>query len=308
MPVYVFGPVPSRRLGRSLGVDLVPMKTCAMNCVYCQLGRTADPNIQLGEFAPVEEVLAQVKAKLDDGAQPDTITISGSGEPTLHSRIAEIIAGIQALTKVPVAVMTHGSLFPSAQVRRNCLKADIILPSLDAGDEETFRRINRPHSSITLANLVEGLVALRREYHGQIWLEVFLLEGYNAEPSHCEKMKLLIDRINPDKIHLNTAVRPTTEPGIGALPREKMLELAKVFGSKAEVVAEYSREPLKGSGKVTPEAIHEMLNRRPCSLDDVAAGLNADKHEVQQALEFLVKQGQIEKSGQAGKVFYKAVV
>jgi wyosine [tRNA(Phe)-imidazoG37] synthetase (radical SAM superfamily) len=167
---YLYGPVPSRRLGRSLGVDIVPFKLCTLDCVYCQLGKTTKKTLQRGDFLPVEAVLAELKSRLADGLEADFITIGGSGEPTLHSRLGALIDGIKKLTSIPVAVLTNGTLLYKKDVRADCAKADVVLPSLDAADEQTFRRINRPRSGLTVEQLISGLCAFRSEFTGQIWL------------------------------------------------------------------------------------------------------------------------------------------
>jgi len=305
MTSYTFGPVPSRRLGRSLGVDLVPMKTCSFNCVYCQLGRTNEPTVERAEFMPASDVLAEIRSRLTEGASPDFITLSGGGEPTLYRDIGEIIAGIKEITRIPVAVLTNGSLFRDAAVRRDCLGADAIMPSLDAGDQETFERINRPHESITLAGLVEGLVRLRSEFTGKMWLEVFLIEGINATEEHCRRIASLIEGIGPDRVDLNTAVRPTTEFGIRRVPKARMNELRAVFGPKARVVADYAKVAKHVSGDVTPESVFATLDRRPCTLEDICAGLNAHAAEVSKVLGILMNDGRVVKGEQDGKAYYR---
>ena len=170
---HVFGPVPSRRLGRSLGVDLVPLKVCSYDCIYCQLGRTTCKTVGRKEWVSMDAVLDELKRKL--ACRPDYITLSGSGEPTLHSRLGEIIEHIQAMTKVPVAVLTNGSWLWQRGVREALTLADVVMPSLDAGDELLFQAVNRPHPEITFEKLVSGLEQFRREFSGQYWPEVLLL-------------------------------------------------------------------------------------------------------------------------------------
>ncbi|MHC4423584.1 MAG: radical SAM protein, partial [Planctomycetota bacterium] len=185
---YVFGPVPSRRLGRSLGVDIVPFKVCTLDCVYCQLGSTINKTIERKEYIPIEPVLAELKDRLDGGLQADFITVSGSGEPTLNSRLGELIDGIKKITDIPVAILTNGTLLYRGDVRADCAKADVVVPSLDAGDEETFRKINHPCSDISIEKLVSGLCAFRKEFAGQIWLEVFLAEDLNTNAEQITKL------------------------------------------------------------------------------------------------------------------------
>src|ERR1035437_696237 len=203
---HVFGPVPSRRLGRSLGVDLVPFKTCSYDCIYCQLGRTTRKTVERKEWVPMDAVLDELKRKLT--CRPDYITLSGSGEPTLHSRLGEIIEHIQAMTAVPVAVLTNCSLLWQAEVRDEVALADVVLPSLDAPDPERFEFINRPHPDITFERLLDGLAAFRREFSGKYWLEVMLLGGYTSLPPQIRQLAEWTRRIQPDKVQLNTAARP----------------------------------------------------------------------------------------------------
>ena len=171
----VFGPVPSRRLGRSLGVDLVPFKTCTYDCSYCQLGRTTRLTVERKEWVPMDAILDELKRKLT--CRPDYITLTGSGEPTLHSCLGQLIEHIQAMTRIPIAVLTNGSLLWQHEVRKELALADVVLPSMDAGGAFTFTCINRPQASLSFETLVEGLVEFRRAFSGHYWLEVFLWGG-----------------------------------------------------------------------------------------------------------------------------------
>ncbi len=203
---HIFGPVPSRRLGRSLGVDLVPFKTCTYDCIYCQLGRTTCKTHERKEWVPMDAVLEELKQKL--ATHPDYITLSGSGEPTLCPRLGEIIERIKAMTSIPVAVLTNGSLLWLKEVRAAVALADVVMPSLDAGDDLLFQTVNRPHPEITFERLVSGLEQFRREFTGQYWLEVMLLAGHTALPAHVQKIAHWVQRIRPDRVQLNTATRP----------------------------------------------------------------------------------------------------
>ena len=285
---YVFGPVPSRRLGRSLGVDLVPRKACSFDCVYCQVGRTTRKTTRLEEFAPPEEIVAEIAEKLKTVPRPNYITLSGSGEPTLHAGIGRIIAGVKEVTDVPVAVLTNGSLFWKPEVRRACLKADLILPTLDAGDEETFRAICRPAPDLTLERVVEGLAALRKEYRGQIWLEVFLIAGVNSGPEQVRNIRALAERINPDRIQLNTAVRPTAEPDVKALTETELAEIARLMGPKAEVIADFRKREEEPAFIAKGDEILAMIRRRPVTLDDIASGLGIARPEAERTVKELL--------------------
>jgi len=188
---YLYGPVPSRRLGLSLGVDIVPFKVCTLDCVYCQLGRASRKTIERREYVPVKAVLAELKERLAQGVKADFITISGSGEPTLNSQLGELIDGIKKITDIPVAILTNGTLLYRQNVRADCAKADVVLPSLDAGDEQTFQKMNRPYSGLSIEKLIEGLLAFRNEFAGEFVLEVFFVEGLIPTPSKSPKSRLL---------------------------------------------------------------------------------------------------------------------
>ena len=316
---YLYGPVPSRRLGRSLGVDIVPFKVCTLDCIYCQLGKTTETTIERKDFVPVGEVLAELKEKLAQGLEADFITISGSGEPTLNSRLGELIDGIKKITDIPVAVVTNGTLLYRQDVRADCARADVVLPSLDAGDERTFRRINRPHLGLSIEKLVNGLCAFRDEFSGQLWLEVFLIEGFNTDTTQIDRIKDAINRIRPDKIQLNTAVRPAAEPEVKTCDPARMQDIAKQFGDKCEVVACYSppscaslNESTTEDGLADPaarrraETLMSMLKRRPCSLSDICSVLRIRRHEALKYINHFQQQGLIASEQRDRIVFFKA--
>ena len=225
---HVYGPVPSRRLGRSLGVDLVPFKTCTYDCIYCQLGRTTDLTTACRDYVPVEDILAQLEEKLRTGATPDYVSLAGSGEPTLHARIGELIAGIKRLTPVPVAVLTNGSLLGARDIQDALMEADLVLPSLDVGDAELFELVNRPHESIGFDAMVEGLITFRERFAKPVWLEVMLVAGVTGIQAEVEKIATLTRRIRPARIQLNTVSRPPCEESALPVSRERMAAFATV--------------------------------------------------------------------------------
>ena len=278
--MFVFGPVPSRRLGRSLGVDLVPFKTCSYDCIYCQLGRTTSQTVEREQYVPVSEVLDQLWKKLDDAPQPDYITLSGSGEPTLHSGVDEIIGSIKRRTNVPVAVITNSSLLWDNEVREALVEADLVIPSLDAGNQAMFRYINRPHPDIDFERMVAGLAEFRWMYRGKIWLEVFLLGDLNSMPSQVLKIIECIDTIRPDKVQLNTAVRPPAEDFARMVSQPEMITIKALFGEIAEVISPYGDAPAMHEMETTTEAVLTMLQRRPCALEDIASGLGIHRNEA----------------------------
>jgi len=303
---YVFGPVPSRRLGRSLGVDLVPLKTCTYDCVYCQLGHTTRKTLERKEYVPVKDVLSELHCSLSSGSSPDYVTLSGSGEPTLHSGLEELIDGIKGLTRIPLAVLTNGSLLSDGGVRRGLERADVVLPSLDAGDDRLFRHVNRPHPGLSFSRVVEGLRSFRRDFSNRIWLEVFLLAGVTDTQAEAEKIAHLALEACPDRIQLNTVERPPAETIALPVPRSTLERLASLFEPRAEVIAEFDASPSTAASEVEPGEILELVSRRPCTAEDVAEGLGMRLTEAVKWLAFLEASGMAEVVYQAGRRFHRA--
>ncbi len=305
MASHVFGPVPSRRLGRSLGVDLVPLKTCSYDCIYCQLGPTTCKTVERKEWVPLDEVTAEVREKL--ATEPDYITLSGSGEPTLYARLGELVSAIKSSTDIPVAVLTNGSLLSDPDVRAGLAEADLVVPSLDAGDEALFRHINRPHEAITFDRMVDGLVAFRDAYRGAYWLEMFLLGGMTALAAEVDKIGRVIDRIRPDKVQLNTVTRPPAEDFALPVTREDMERLAARLGDRAEVIADFRGVHREREFAARREDVLDLLRRRPCTLDDVAAGLGLHANEAVKYVTELQERGAVAPEIRGEHTYYKAV-
>jgi wyosine [tRNA(Phe)-imidazoG37] synthetase (radical SAM superfamily) len=304
---YLYGPVPSRRLGLSLGVDIVPFKTCTLDCIYCQLGKTTSKTLERKEYVPVGDVLAELKQLLDAGLQAEHISIGGSGEPTLHSGLGRLIEGIKKITSIPVALLTNGTLFYLPEVRADCAAADVILPSLDAGDQQAFDTVNRPLEQITFDRLVDGLCALKNEYPGQIWLEVFCIDRFNTDSPQLDKIASAIKKIRPDKVHLNTAVRPTAEQGVEKIAPDKLREIARQLAPNCEIIVDFTSS--SHCQKVThnvPQTLLSMLKRRPCSLNDICSALGLDASKALACLDALKEQGVVWSENKQGKTFFKA--
>jgi wyosine [tRNA(Phe)-imidazoG37] synthetase (radical SAM superfamily) len=283
---------------------LVPFKTCSYDCIYCQLGRTTCKTVEPKEWVPIDAVLDELKRKLT--CRPDYITFSGSGEPTLHSRLGEIIQLIRAMTEVPVAVLTNGSLLWRKEVRAAVALADVVLPSLDAPDPKRFKFINRPHPEITFARLVEGLEAFRREFSGQYWLEVMLLGGYTSLPAQVRQLANWARRIRPDKVQLNTAVRPPAEEYAMVVPPERLAQLARMFELPTEVVAEHRGRRVSAQVQASGEAILALLLRRPCTVEDIAHGLGMKPSEAVKSLADMEVQGKVLSRWRGLECFYHA--
>lgn len=303
---HIYGPVPSRRLGRSLGVDLVPYKTCTYDCIYCQLGRTTNKTMERKEWVPMKEVVLQVREKLS--TKPDYITLSGSGEPTLHARLEELIREIKSMTDVPVAVITNGSLLWLPEVQRALLDADLIVPSLDAESEDIFKYVNRPHPEIRFDQMLAGLREFRRLFQGQYWLEVFLLSGVTTVQKRLEAFRACLETISPDKVQVNTVARPPAEGYAMAVPRDQLDEIAAQLYPAAEVIA-----PCTHAGAARPvsegcDDVLDLLQRRPCSVADIVTGLQMHPHEAAKCVGRLVADRKVRATPQKGTLYYEAIL
>ncbi len=303
----LFGPVPSRRLGLSLGVDLIPPKTCTFDCIYCEVGRTTDLT-QTRRPYRVAEIIRELQDYLENPPGPlDYITMGGSGEPTLNLGLPEIIKAVKNLTTTPVALLTNGSLFYLPEVRDEVAGVDVILPSLDAGREETFQRLNRPHAGLSLDLVVSGLKALRREFAGQIWLEILVLKGINDQKEELMAIKSLLPELSPDKIQLNTAVRPVADKSARALTREEMEAVAEFLGAGSEVVAAAQRMSPERLA-VKDRDLIDMLARRPMTAGDLAQALGFPLAQVRERLGRLAKSGLVRRDVHQDQDFYRSLV
>jgi wyosine [tRNA(Phe)-imidazoG37] synthetase (radical SAM superfamily) len=306
---YVFGPVPSRRLGQSLGIDTIPLKTCNWNCVYCQLGRTVPLTNERREYVPAEEILLEVEQVLRShkSGEIDWVTFVGSGEPTLHSRTGELIRRVKELTPLPVAVITNGSLLYLPEVREELSAADAILPTLDAGNARLYRKINRPHPDITFERLVDGLIAFRKEYRRKLWVEVMLVRGLNGTEESLHEIAAVLERIHPDEVHINLPTRPPVETWVQPPDEEGLMRALAILGNVAHVVhpAEGSFD-LSGSENVV-DAIIGIITRHPMREDELERALEKwIPGQVALALEELAASGQAQVVERYGYRFWSA--
>ncbi len=302
----VYGPVPSRRLGYSLGVDLLPYKSCTFDCVYCQLGRTTRKTVRRREFFRPADVLAQIRRVLASGTRVDCITFSGSGEPTLNRTIGTVIAGIKRMTSIPVVVLTNSSLLSRPEVRKSLLRADVVVPTLDAASEKIFVKVHRPHPSLKLKTIVDGLKQFRREFGGQIWLEVMLVRGVNDRLLDLRKLKELIAVLKPDKIHLNTVVRPPTDKTAKPVSPTRLRRIKDLLGPGAEIIADFGRKGLKPVPQELGRAIVSALRRRPMTRRDLNLALGRTPGAVGRRLTELLAEGEIRARRHAGTVYYES--
>jgi len=300
---YLFGPVPSRRLGRSLGVDLIPFKTCTMNCTFCQLGETPCEVSERGDYVPIQDVFDELNHwKMADGAA-EHITLAGSGEPTLHSHFGDVFRWVADQTAIPSVLLTNGSLLHFPEVRQEAALADKVKVTLSAWDEESFQQIHRPAQGITFDLLVKGERVFREEYRGELSVEVFIVDGVNSHISNVRKIAEVVESINPDRIDLNTVVRPPAVDGVVASSEEHLQTLAGLFGSKARVVASFGQQA-GAISEVGEEVLLALIRRHPATAVQLAKEYNAPLESIFQTLEKMVAQKQLGEAERNGETYY----
>jgi len=299
---YIFGPVPSRRLGRSLGIDITPYKTCTFDCIYCQLGRTTEKTVQRREYVPKDLVLSELEGFLDKNeGDIDCITFAGSGEPTLHSKIGEMIDAIKTMTDTPVVVITNGSLLFLEDVRKDLMNADLVLPSLDAATTPLLRAVDQPHESLKVEQIIEGLRIFRETFKGKFWLEIMIVKGMNDSDDEISALMGAVSRIGPDRVQLNTVVRPAVED-VDAASRDEMMRLCKRFaGSRG----------FKGDVEIIADAriwvradILPLLQRRPLTIDEISDALQVHRNEAAKYLRELEVRGEVVEMVHGGKRYF----
>jgi wyosine [tRNA(Phe)-imidazoG37] synthetase (radical SAM superfamily) len=296
-------------LGRSLGLDLVSFKTCTYDCVYCQLGSTTNKTVERKEYVPVKEVLAEMEKKLAVTDTPDYISLAGSGEPTLNAGIGDLIPKIKGLTDIPVAVLTNGSLLWRREVQDALMEADLVLPSLDAGDERLFRYVNRPHGDIPFERMVDGIAAFTKRFPGEVWLEVLLLAGVTGISTEVKKIAALAERIGPARVQLNTVSRPPAEEFALPLSTDRMLALKDIFPREVDIISQSERGGARVSAfsEAREADILALLRRRPCTSADVASGLGIHVNEALKCLEVLIAAGKVNTVVTGGRSFYTVI-
>jgi len=306
---YIYGPIPSRRLGQSLGIDPIPLKTCNWNCVYCQLGRTVPLTNARRDYLPPDAIIAEVQAAL--AAHPrgtiDWISFVGSGEPTLHASLGLMIRQVKAMTTIPVAVITNGALLERPDVRAELLAADAVLPTLVAGTALLYRAIVRPWPELTFERLVEGLVAFRRGYTGKLWVEVMLMAGLNDTDTALRDLAVVLRRVAPDAIHLTLPERPPAEPWVAPPDETGIRRAVATLGELAEVVhpAQGSVD-LSGSDNVL-DAVVAVITRHPIREAELTRVLERwTPGQVEQAMADLAASGRAQVVTHDGQRFWSS--
>jgi wyosine [tRNA(Phe)-imidazoG37] synthetase (radical SAM superfamily) len=305
---HLFGPVPSRRLGMSLGIDLVPHKVCTLNCVYCECGATTNLTTSREEYVSYNEIINELKDYFVKNEKPDYITFSGAGEPTLNIKIGNIIDFLKAnYPDIPIAVLTNGSLLSNQNVRSELLKADLVLPSLDAANNKTFKKIDRPSKNLKIEDYIEGLIKFSKEFTGKIWLEIMILPKFNDDLENVNLLKEAILKIKPDKVQLNTLDRPGAIANVRAATRLELQNIINLWNlENVEIIASSAkRKDNKSFRKDTENAILETISRRPCTLEDLENILGLHVNEINKYLDVLEGDNKIETVRQDRGLFYQ---
>ncbi len=317
---HIFGPVNSRRLGMSLGIDLLSEKVCNYDCIYCEVGPTRKLTCERAEYVPTEKILAEIDSYCrnpEELAAIDVMTVTASGEPTLHSGFGRIVAHLKEVAEKPVAVLTNGSTLHDPQVRREMALADIVIPSLDAARPASFRRINRPASCLDLEKIIEGLVTFSHEFHGRLWLEILLALGINDSDEDIEALCRVTRRMRLERIQLNTVARPPLEFFARPVAPERLQEIAARFGAEpgnpeVELLARQGRtEKVRKQSHGSPtedvvEEIVQMVHRRPCTADDIDSIFNiGGPKKVEHLLEPLVRSGRLHLRPYGDRLYYQ---
>lgn len=320
---YVFGPVPSRRLGRSLGVDVIPLKTCNWNCAYCQLGRTRHLVNDRRPYGDVDDILGEVRDALAENSGAgssglpgiDWVTFVGSGEPLLNSDLGRLISGVKQLTDLPVAVLTNGALLHDVALWDELAEADAILPSLDAGSASVYRRINRPHPHLDFERYIDGLVAFSQGFAGRVWVEVMLVKGLNDGDQAVGDIAAVLDWIRVDEVQVNTPVRPAAEAWVGAPEPARVAEIVHVLSTRARGVPIPAPSLLSHEPEPSPvqkprvpsevaESIASVVSRHPMRAEEIGRLMGCAEDEIESALAYLRSRRRIQAIDRQGARFW----
>jgi wyosine [tRNA(Phe)-imidazoG37] synthetase (radical SAM superfamily) len=313
MPKYLFGPVFSRRIGVSLGVDLVPSKTCSMDCIYCEAGATTSLSCGRREFYETSEIIAELDKFLSGKPELDYITFSGAGEPTLHSGIGKIVKFLKdKFPQYKICLITNGILLGADQMIEELVGIDLVIPSLDAADDETLEKINRPAKGISAAGIVKSLANFRRKSKALFWLEIFVVPGTNDSPESIEAIRKAVAMINPDKVQLNSLDRPGTEKWVKKASESEILPFVRAL--KPHVKVEIIGKPAISVAEVTAgkqadadleKAVLEIVRRRPCTLPEIASALSLGEDKTLALLGKMTDLGTVKAEKMLRGIFYK---
>jgi wyosine [tRNA(Phe)-imidazoG37] synthetase (radical SAM superfamily) len=308
---YVFGPVASRRLGISLGIDLVPSKTCSLNCIYCEAGETDALSLERKEYVPIDDVLAQLEKMLESGIKINYLTFSGAGEPTLNSGIGRVVDFIKRrYPQYPVCLLTNGTLLGDPQLQQEIEQVDLVIPSLDASSQEEFVKINRPVHGLDFDSFCRGLFEYGRKRASKIWLELFIVPGINDSDESIARFAGIVKAVNPDKVQLNTLDRPGCVDWIKPSPRENTLRFVRALEPfvPVEAIGPFRYKSVALRSDISLEKIDQQImslaGRRPCTVDDLRVALGADEKTIKAHLDILLRSGKIQSERQSRGDFF----
>jgi wyosine [tRNA(Phe)-imidazoG37] synthetase (radical SAM superfamily) len=306
---HIFGPVPSRRLGISLGVDLVTHKICSLDCVYCECGKTTNLTLQRRPYVSFDAVKTELDHYWEHNESPDYITFSGSGEPTLNKDLGRVIAYIKTQKPdIRVAVLTNSTLLNDPMVRQELALADLVVPSLDAVSKKAFNKLNRPSKDLFVEDMIAGIQTFAREFSGKIWLEIFILPGVNDTREELSAIRKVISVIDPEMVQLNTLDRPGTVSDIRPASMSELVRVKEILDMDIiQIIAKVTDKKNRGRNRDMASAVLETIHRRPCTLEDLVAILNADSDELTILLAVLETDGRIEAMQQARGIFYRTI-
>ncbi len=298
MSRVIYGPVPSRRLGISLGVDIIPYKTCSYDCVYCQLGKTTHQTLERQSYIKISSWLDELEETIGLNDDIDYITFAGSGEPTLNRDIGQMMEDVKELTQIPVAVLTNGSLLWDGKIREDLSLADLVVPSLDAVSGGIFQRVNRPMKSLKIEKVLEGIKIFCEQFTGKIYLEIMLVKNINDSEEEIKKINRFVKNLRIDKIQLNTVIRPPCDPNAKPLHKEELIKVKTFFDPKlkVELIADFKRETAKAYQKNLEQGIIELLKRRPTRGEEIAVSLGVHHNEIAKYLQILEEKKKIKRS------------
>lgn len=300
---YLFGPVPSRRFGRSLGIDMVPFKTCSFNCLFCEVGKTTCHTLKRAEYVPVADVIMEFDNWLESGGYADVVTVAGSGEPTLHLHFGDVIDAVRDHSNIKTVLLTNSSLLHIEDVRNQAARTDIVKVSLSAWDQESFQKINNPHKSLLFSDIVNGIKAFREIYMGEMRLEVLVLAELNSNPDDMVKIAEIAESFDPDSIELNTVVRPPAFSSVSQVSATQLLSLAPLFSPVARVIAGFDKSKIPAIS-IGSDEIVAMLARRPCTEKDIAGAFSISKLQVNELIGDLCESGRIRTKVQNNEIYY----
>jgi wyosine [tRNA(Phe)-imidazoG37] synthetase (radical SAM superfamily) len=302
---YLFGPVPSRRFGRSLGIDLTPHKTCSLDCVFCQLGQTPKKTLRREVYIPTRDVIAEIGRWMKEDGNADYLTLSGSGEPTLHAQFGDVLDFLVG-QPIPSVLLTNGTLFTRPEVRASAQLADVVKVSLSAWDQPSFEWVNRPHADLQFDQVVAGIQRFREEFSGQLWIEVFLLAGINANAADVVKISHLAKSVRPDRIHLNTITRPPAENFAAAVAIERLEGFCSLFTPPALIATGFHPKRSR-KAKANETYILSMLKRRPCTIKQIEDAFDMHINEVSKTLGQLIHKDLVTADLRGQEVYYMSV-